>query len=336
MKHPWILSLLVLVSSALALDYPQALQRAEERPPVATARLQLQDARDQLARTESDPLALKLDRLKARQAVGLAEAQLRLARIQAQAEISAAYTQVLDAEAQRELAREALAVAEKALAITRLRYEKGGATSQELTQAELGLADAQNRLKQAEEGAVLARSRLASLLDRFAEDEPLASAPELAVPTWKEVEAALAQHPDALRARQGVELARAARELLDPSYAPLAQIESAELAIKRAQNGLREAERGLRLRAEARWQELDAKRRALELSERKLAQAEEDLTIARARYEAGLVSEFALMQVGLKATQARVERDVAYHAYLGAAWSLAESVALPLEVVHAQ
>ena len=336
MKHPWILALLVLVSSALALDYPQALQRAEERPPVVTARLQLQDARDQLARTESDPLALKLDRLKARQAVELAEAQLRLARVQARAEISAAYTQVLDAEAQRGLAREALAVAEKALAITRLRYEKGGATSQELTQAELGLADAQNRLEQAEKGVALARSRLASLLGGLAEDEPLAPAPELAVPTWEEVEAALSGHPDALRARQAVELARAARELLDPSYAPLAQIESAELAIERAQNGLREAERGLRLRAEARWQELDAKRRALELSEQKLAQAEEDLAIARARYEAGLIAEFALMQTQLKTAQARLERLTAYHAYLGAAWSLAESVALPLGVTGAE
>ncbi len=333
MKQAILLALVAVAGYALALDYPTALSLADQRTTVVSARLRLANASASLERTEADPLALRIDRLRARQDRDLAATELRLSRIKACSEISSAYSHVLDAEAQVELAKEGLALATKGLKIARLRLEKGGASEQEVIAAEISLREAQNRLRAAENGAVLARSQLVSLIGVEAGSDALQTTPELETPPWEVLIGSLERHPDWLRAHQAAVLAAAAYDLLDPSYAAPAQIDEARTNKERAQKGADEAERGLKLRAEQRWNDVADKRQAMELAGEKLQKASDDLKIAQKRFQAGLISELALQQAELQEHRARLEHSVARHALLASQWALFEAVAwLPAEV----
>jgi len=333
MKKILLFALAILAGPALALDYQTALSLAAQRPTVISARLKLDDAEAQLRRTIADPLALRLDRLKAQQNRDLAAAELRQARIHACAEISTAYSRLLDAEAQLKLAERGLALAERGLEITRLRLKKGGASEQELTVAEINLQEAKDRLQSASNGVELARSQLVSLLGVEAGTDSLEPTPTMATPAWDDLLRALETHPDWLKPHQAAELAATAHDLLDPSYAAPAQIENARVNMERAAKGAAEAERGLKIRAEMRWNEVTTKEQALELAGEKLQKARDDLAIARKRFDAGLISEFALQQVEMQEAQAALAHLVAEHDLLASQWALFEATGwLPPEV----
>jgi len=337
MKKAALLILVLLAGTALALDYQTALSLAWQRPTVISAQLKLDNLEAQLERTNADPLALRLDRLRAKQNRDLAAAELQLARIRACSQISSAYTHVLDAEEQVLLAQKALALAEKVLKISRLRFDKGGASKQDVIAAEIKLREAQDQLKAAQNGAQLARSQLVSLLGVEAGSDKLEPTPTLATPAWREVSAALQKHPDWLKPHQVAELAAVAYELLDPSYAAPAQIEEARVGMERAQKGAGEAERGLRLLIKQRWNEVSRQKRTAALAAEKLEKALSDLDITRQRYRAGLISELALRHAELQTDQVRLELSAAQHAQLAALWSLFEAAGwLPSEVCHAR
>lgn len=334
---PWIpLTLLLSALPALALGYPEALARADDRPPVVAARAELDDAEAQWARTEADPAALRLERLQARQRRELAAAQLRLERVRASAEISLAYTQLLDAQAAYRLAERGFELAGRTLRVARLRYVKGGIGRQELRASELRLEEARNRLRQADDARALARARLFSLVGGPEPGEALAPAGTPVLPDLEAVYRHLDAHPDLLRAAQGVELAQTALALLDPSYAPRARIEAAQLQLTQARTAQEEVRRGLRLQAKARWQAVAERRRAFELARAENDKAARDLDVARERYRAGLISELALLQAELEREQAAVAVQNAEHALLAAAWELAVATAWPLEVQDAR
>ena len=332
MKRWVATALLVLGSSALALSYSQALDAAGHRPPVESARAELLDAEVQWQRLQNDPEALRLDRLRARQRLELARARLRLERVRSMSEISRAYTQLLDAEAGYALARLGRELAERNAKIARLRFAKGGISRQELRDTELQLEDAENSVRKAEESRSLARTQLASLVGLSGRFEALEPPDEPLIPSLNTVYLSLHEHPDRLRMQQAVELAETALALLDPSYAPRAQIEAAELQLAKARDGLDEVVRGLELLAKQRWQEVAKKRRSRDLAFARDAKADRDLKIALKRYRSGLISELALLQARFEREQAAFDARASEHAYLNAAWDLAVAMAQPLEV----
>lgn len=332
MRAAAVLLVFALTALGHAIGYADALFRASERPPVESARFELSDAEAQWKRLQNDPDALRIDRLKARQRLELARAQLRLEEVRAAAEISRAYTQVLDAESGYALARLGLELADRNLKIARLRYVKGGISRQALRDAELAYGDAASRLRKADEARSLARTQLTSLIGAVARFGDLEPPGEPVVPTLNTVYLSLNEHPDRLRMQQNVELAETALALLDPSYAPRAQIEAAELQLAKARDGLSEVVRGLELQAKARWQETAERRRARDLARERARKAERDLEIALQRYRSGLISEIALLQARFARAQAALDAQTAAHAYLNAAWDLAVAIAQPLEV----
>jgi len=336
MNKAVLLTLTIFAGSAMALDYQSALTTHSQRPTVVSAQLKLQDAKRQLQQTEADPLALRLDLLKARQNLELSQAELQLASIRACSEISSAYTRVLDAQAQVKLAEESLSLAEKGLEVARLRLKKGGASQQDVLAAEINLQEAKNHLAVAKDGATLARSQLVSLLGKDAEKAELKPAPVLKSPPLKDLFASLAKHPDWLKPHQAVALASAAYDLLDPSYAAPSQIDGARVNLERAQEGAAEAERGLKLRLEQRWNDVAGKQKSVDLAAKKLHKAKDDFDVAQKRYEAGLISELALRQAALQQHRAQLEYDAAEHALLAADWALFEAAAWIPEICDAQ
>ena len=134
-----ILSLALSMATSSALTLPEALARAEGRVAVVNAQLDYDDGRRALARSQADPLALRLELLQAEQRVALAEAQLEQARYQAFAEIAQGYTQVLEAQFQHELAQAGRDLNAQALEIARIRLERGSGTSLDVQDAETNL-----------------------------------------------------------------------------------------------------------------------------------------------------------------------------------------------------
>ena len=127
------LSLLLGVTPAAhALSLEEALEHAQHRPGVVSARLEAQDARASLRRVRADPLGVRADTVPARQRAELAEATLEAARYAALRELASAYTSVLEARAQVQLAREGVRLNETRLRVAEISLETGRVTELEV------------------------------------------------------------------------------------------------------------------------------------------------------------------------------------------------------------
>ncbi len=317
MKYLLMLITTLLFGSVQALSLPEALSQAAQRPAVINSRLELSDARSALERTQADPLALRFENLQAEQRLVLAEASLDQARYQAFNEIAEAYTQVLSAKAQLELADMAKSLSEQALEIARIRFEKGSATDLDVEDAQNNLADAEKNLAAASEGLQLARSNLAGLIGQeFEEIEPLDAKLLIELPPLADILPGLAQYPELLKAQQGLELASLGLELLDPSYAPQAQIDSAKLQVSQTQEFSREARRGLQLQTKSLYNQAQTAAKTWLIRQDALRNANARLEIERQRLASGLIAEISYRQAELNNKQAELEALEAQHAYL--------------------
>lgn len=326
------LAALVLLPLSLALELSAALSAVSQRAGVVNSALAASDARAALARTEADPLALRLERTQARQRLTLAEAQLEQARFTATADIAEAYMQALEAEAQLELARFARELAAQALAIARIRFERGSATELEVEEAQNDLDDAEQTVIVAEQGAELARRNLESLIGApVAELRPISDSYLRPLPRFEVVLAGLERHPTLLEAAQGVELARLGLELLDPSYAPQVQIDAAALQLQQAEALAAEARRGLALQAQSLYNQARAAAASLRVRQEALRNAEARQALEAQRLEAGLIAEITFKQAQLATKQAELAAVQARHSYLSALLALQAGTLTPLE-----
>lgn len=332
-----VLTLLIAAGPVHATGLGDALAQADDRTGVVTARLELSDARRRLERTEADPSALRLDRLQAGQALDLAEASLRSARYEAYAEIAAAYVQVLEARVGRAVAAEAAELRVRALDIARIRLERGAGTELEVRDAETALDSARNDLAAARQGLGLARRSFESLTSLPSDELEPAPAELVAIepPAEATLRARLATAPALLQAWQGAELARAARDLLHPSYAPVREIEAAELSVARAAEGLEEARRALDLRSRSLLNRVETARDAATVAHDALANAVARDAIERARLDAGLIADVAYDQTRLATRRAELAALQADHEVLLALFDLQAGTGVAIEGIDA-
>ncbi len=336
-----LVALLAVAATAAAQTAPaDAMAAADARPAVVDAERALADARADLRRTDADPLALRLDRLQATQAVALAEAELRVARFGAYQEIGAAYMDALEATAQRALAAQAADLAERSAEIAAIRAERGAATDLDVRDAENDLAGARSDLAAARDGETLARTNLASLLGVAADDlGTLAELPDawVATPTPDPdaLVARLEETPTVLRAAQGLEVARTARDLLDPAYAAAQDLEDADSRIAGAETGLAEARRALAIAVRSLVDRVASARERLDVARDALANARDRDAVDRSRLDAGLISDVAYERTRLATTQADLAALQAEHAVVRAALTLQADTGLALEGLDA-
>lgn len=305
------LSLLGALTLAHALTLGEAFGASAARTGVLSAERDLRDAREAAERTARDPLAVRTDLVQARARVVLAEAALEGARYTALQDLGGAYTGVLGARGQLELARASVRLSEASLRIAEIRLQNGSATRLDLADAEVALEEARSGLHAAEEGLALALANLRGILNEagvadVAADD-LSGVPErflVSPPPLEEALAAAARHPDLLGIAQQVELADLSRSVLDPLYAPRTQIEGAELQLQSAQSALQEARRGFELQVRGLYNQVETARSTLEVEERALAGAQDRLATQRQRFEGGLIADVELQQAELSALQA--------------------------------
>jgi outer membrane protein TolC len=323
--------------SPTTVPLPEALATIEGRVGVVTASLDLIDAERALARTESDPLALRLQTTQARQAVESARADLTAARFEAQAEVAAAWARVRETDLQVALAGDARDLSARALAVAELRLERGSATQLDVDEARTDLADAEANLATARSGLALAQADLTGLTGLPAAEElPAVDRELLAVrlPEDAELDAAIEDLPAFLQVAHGVELARLGVELLDPSFASQAQIDQAATQLAQAEAGAAEARRGLRLQVQALRNAAVSARERDRLAREALGQAREREEIQGSRFDAGLISELELAGVRLEVEQAALQAVQAEHALMNALLDLQAGTLWPLEGWH--
>ena len=250
MKNVFFVLICLLPGPSFALELTEALAQVGSRSDVVNAELACSEAELTLRRTEADPLALRLERTQAQQRAELTLAQLRQAHYQAIADIAAAYTQLLEAELQRDLAATGREVSVQSLDIARIRFEKGSATALDVQEAENALQDAEKNLAAAEQGVALARTNLEGLVrQEVVTLEPVPESLLAPLPSLETVLQSAENSPSLLQVSQGVELAEVGVDLLDPSYASQAQLDNAQLQLEQARESAREAERGLEIQA---------------------------------------------------------------------------------------
>ena len=307
---------LALVSQAYALNLAEAWAAAPARPDAITTRLELLTASNTLVRTEADPLALRLDLLQAQQSVELLEAQHRHALFASLQEVAEAYTGVLQAREQAKLASGGLELSEAALEVAQIRFANGGATSFDVRDAEISVEEARQGVEAATNGLGVARANLEGMIGReidAAELEPVPDELQAMVASYDQVIAELDQHPTLLQAAQGVALARTAVDLLDPSYASLAQIESAKTQLSTAEELVGEAHRGFELQARNAYLQVETSADRREVATQRVAAAQERFDLQKVRLDGGLISQMQLDQASLELQQQRLELLVAEH-----------------------
>ncbi len=314
------------------LTLPEVLNRVDTRTGVITAQNELRDARVNLGRIERDPLAVRADTLGAEQRFALAEASLEQARYAAMNDLVSAYTGVLNASEQVELAGQGLELAERSLEIATIRLDNGSATPLDLDDAEALLDEAQNTLRAAREGQSLARNSLVSIVGEVGNAE-LKGVPAgffAKLPAQETVLASAERHPDLLGAEQQAELAALGAEILDPLYAAQTQIDTAESQAAAAASAFAEARRGFLLQVRNLYSQAENARATLRLEVAALANARERLATQGQRLEGGLVSQIDFAQTELQTAQARLEAEGARTTYLNALLALQAGSLIPL------
>ncbi len=290
---------------ALAQPAPMSLTEAIALAPefdveVISARADLAAAERELARTEADPLALRLPLVQAQQALANAQGDLDNALLAARATVSDAYYVALEADEVLILAEMRQAIAATSLEATQIRYEAGAATELELERAQNDLLAAERSSQDARQSKNLAYSELASLIGKADNDFILSTDFALDdIPSLAEALSDLANNSQLRRAEQTVEIARIQLESVDNAFSAQAEIETARDALQNAEIRLADTRRSLELSIRQSYNLLLAAQGRLENANANAATSAENLEAQRLRFEAGSISLLAYEQAKL-------------------------------------
>ena len=328
-----LLLVALLAPGADALTLTQTLAHVETRSSVVNARTELGDAEQNLVRVKRDPLAVRADTLQAEQRLVLAKASLERARYAAAADLTSAYTGVLDANAQVALAQKSLELSRRSLRVAKIRLENGSATRLELDDAQASLDEAQNGLRAATDAQTLAVDNLVSVSGRevsAGELEGIAKAVLPPLPPLQKALTSATRHPDLLSVKQQAALARLSADVLDPLYAAQAQIDTAQSQQASAESAAADATRSFRLQVRNLYAQAQNARATLGLKTGALQNAQARLQTQKQRFDGGLISQIEFEQAQLTAAQADLEAQSARNAYLNALLGLQTGSLVPL------
>ena len=329
-----LLLALLALGSVQALTLEEALQSADARPDAVTQNLELLNARNDLIRVQGDPLALRLERTQAEQAVALNRAELEEAYYSAVLEITQAYTGVLQGREQLELAQKGMSVSQAALDIAQIRANNGSATQLDVQEAQVALNDAEKNLTAAQNGLNVSENNLEGMIGQevTASDlEPVDDSYLTALPSLDQALEAAQDHPQLLQSRQGLDLARIGLDLLDPSYASASQIESSRTQLETTQELVQEAQRGFSLQVRNLFIQAENAQETFQVERDSLVNARERLAFQQDRLESGLIAQIELDRAELEFLQTQLAVLQARHGYLVALQQLQEGALISLE-----
>ncbi len=337
MKRP-ILALVgmlpLLFPAAHAFGFQDALQAAQTRPDAVTKRLELLNDSNELVRVQGDPLALKMDVVKAQQAVALDRAQLEKAYDDALVTIAKAYTGVLEAREQAALADKGVTVAQASLDIAKIRLSNGSGTDLDVQDAQVSLDNATKNAQTAHKSLAIAEANLEGLVGQTLDPgalEPIPDAFLVAVPSTDAATLALPRTPQLLQSQQGLVLAGLGVQMLDPSYASASQIESAKTQLQTTEKLVAEARRGLQIQARNLVVLAQSAAESFRIEKDNLNNADQRLGFASDRLNAGLIPKIQYQKAELDQLQAKLAALQARDGYVVALLQLQAGTQVQLQ-----
>ncbi|MEJ2289282.1 MAG: TolC family protein, partial [Deinococcales bacterium] len=297
-------------------------------------RLELLNDNNELVRVQSDPLALKMDLVKAQQKVALDRAQLEKAYDDALVTIAQAYTGVLEAREQVAIAAKGVDVAQASLDIAKIRRSNGSGTDLDVQDAQVSLDNANKNAQTAQKSLAIAVANLESLVGQKLDASNLDPIPDaflVAVPSSDEAIAALPRTPQLLQSEQGLVLARLGVEMLDPSYASASQIESAKTQLQTTEKLVTEAKRGLEIQAKNLVVQAQSAADSYRIEQDNLTNADQRLRFASDRLASGLIPKIQYQKAELDQLQAKLSALQARDGYVVALLQLQSGTQVKLE-----
>ncbi len=329
-----------VTGQALAYSLEDALTQARSRPSVVAAEQALVVARADLARTRSDPFALKLDKATAQQALALSQVQARQAFYTSQSEIGSAYAAQLQAalEQQASLTNEELQRRE--VSVARIRFARGSITEVEVSEAEAALEVATAEREARDRALTFARNTIGALLPIGADPgalEPISDALlGTSLPPIERVLDATAKTADLLSLQQAVALARISASLLDPSYSSTREIQDADTALQSATAAYLEATRTAFAEVRTLYGEAAAAQKLYQAQRANVAAAQARMQLQQQRFDRGLISDLELKQSEYNTLSVEVEAAQAKTTFITTLLQLQATSALPLLPATAQ
>ena len=294
---------------------------------VVSAQADLAAAERDQARTEADPLSLRLPRVRASQGVVSAQDALEAARLSAQSSVADAYYTAIEADNTLALAKQQQSIAETTLQAQQIRLEAGAATQLDVDRAQNDLASAQRNVADAQEARNLAYNDLASQIGGSAEGLTLQEDETTAeVPALDAVLARLDDNAQLRAAEQGVELAQVSLEAVDNAFSPRADIEAAQDTLNSAQTQLQEVRRSLELAVRGSYNAVVAAQGRLESAQANLATSEETLRAQQVRFDAGSISRLDFENAQLERANTVADAAAARHSLAKALLQLESTV----------
>ncbi|WP_407571927.1 hypothetical protein [Deinococcus altitudinis] len=309
-------------AQAAALSFSAALAQSSQQPSVVSARAALATAQDDYAKAKADPLGTKVTLLKAQQAYELAVATLKAADAQADSQIVAAYTQVLEAQDAVKVSGAALSLAQKSAQVAQTQFQKGGGTEISAQVAQNGVQAAQQSAQVAADGLGLATANLRSLVGNFTS---VAAIPASALPAGvgpAVVETVIGRSAPLIQAQQAVAALQLQVNLLDPLAVSASQITAVKTQLQQAQSGAANAARGFRIQAQGLYNAYvqAGKNRAVKTVA--LQNAQRQRSADEGRYAKGLISQLGLLQSQIAEQQASLGKEQADDDALSAYYAL--------------
>lgn len=313
---------------AQTLSLDQALASAEDRTNVINARIELDNARIDLERAQADPLITRIPLLQAQQRFETALADFERVYYEALTEIATAYTNLQNAVLGLELSQKAVDVNQQAVQVSEIRFNNGSITELELQEARTELESARTQAINGRNTLAVAQTNLASILGYevdMGQLEPIPESRLIPVPPLDAALAASLSHPNILQAQQGFELASAGLDILDPLYTSVSQIDDARNQVETAQEGATEAARAYSILVRNLHTLAENAAEVYVDEQDRLTNALERLATEQQRFDAGLISEFALNQQELTLEQATFNAQQARNNYLVALLELQDA-----------
>ena len=297
-EHPQPDSSQVTTQSSKDLTLARAHQLAPSYDAdVISATADLAAAEREVTRVESDPLALRIEKLQATQELKRARATFAIANLNVKLKVSEVYFAALEADEALRIAHLKFDIATTTLEATQIKYSAGAATSLDLERAENSLAAAQREVADAQLAKELAYREISSFISIDVNNLPAADFSNSDLPQLEQaIIQALASNLQLLEAEQAVELAQAQLEAIDNAFSARVEIDNARDKLANSQTKLTDIRRSLEITVQQSYNTLLAAVGSYEGALESYQTSLDDLTAQKTRLDGGSISPLAYKQ----------------------------------------
>lgn len=264
-----------------------------------------------------------------------AQRDYEIARADIATQVEQAYYDVLKAERGLVLARENLTQAEDQLKVAESKFKLGMVAQIDVITADAEFASAEAEMSRAESNLALSRMRFNRLIGIALDSTKKLTSEFKYVPVSfdleKAIRYALSNRPEIKRAEDTVALKKKEVEVYTNDFTPPLVLEKAKAGLSYAEAGLEDVKTGIALEVRQNLESFEDAKRQVPLQEKSLLRAKESLRIAKARYEAGVITAIELRDVQRAVYQAETAYLQAMFDYNVALTKFYKSLGISLE-----